>query len=123
MPFFLLFKHFFISRIPLPEDYLNMVVGRLRSDDIYHQLRCYPDPRHRSVGLADQAAMLYICLFFTPNVLKNDAAAMREIVDKFFPDNWVRESHKYLINTKKVIVFMIFFPHPLGYRLLHGKCG
>jgi WASH complex subunit strumpellin len=31
-----------------------------------------------------------ICLYFTPDILHNQTAKMREIVDKFFPDNWVR---------------------------------
>jgi WASH complex subunit strumpellin len=33
--------------------------------------------------------MLYVVLYFDPDVLKNETATMREIVDKFFPDNWV----------------------------------
>ncbi len=33
--------------------------------------------------------MLYIALYFAPQILKDEPAAMREIVDKFFPDNWV----------------------------------
>jgi WASH complex subunit strumpellin len=82
-----------------PEDYfrraqirpmfINMVIGRLRSDDIYNQSAAYPLPEHRSVGLANQAAMLYIALYFSPDILNNESAKMREIVDKFFADNWV----------------------------------
>lgn len=66
-----------------------MVVGRLRSDDVYNQISAYPLPEHRSTALAQQAAMLYIVLFFCPDILNNDFAKMREIVDKHFPDNWV----------------------------------
>ena len=33
--------------------------------------------------------MLYVSLFFAPEILRDEPAAMREIVDKFFPDNWV----------------------------------
>lgn len=83
-----------------------MVVGRLRSDDLYHQLRCYPDPWHRSSALSDQAAMLYVCLYFTPNILKTENAAMREIVDKFFPDNWVGDQR--LGSTPTLLAFFIF---------------
>ena len=39
--------------------------------------------------------MLYVILFFAPDILQNQQAKMREIVDKHFPDNWVRE----LINS------------------------
>ncbi len=66
-----------------------MVIGRLRSDDIYNQVRCYPNPEHRWAALAEQASMLYICLYFAPDILKTETATMREIADKFFPDNWV----------------------------------
>lgn len=123
-----------------------MVIGRLRSDDIYNQVRkgkisssyeycstvnvstvnvstsdhkeyadilmpwdssaflvlqqscpllydpqivAYPNPEHRSTALATQAAMLYVILFFAPQILHTQQAQMREIVDKHFPDNWV----------------------------------
>lgn len=56
---------------------------------IHDQVQAYPSPEHRSAALANQAAMLYVCLYFTPNILNSQTAKMREIVDKFFPDNWV----------------------------------
>lgn len=52
-------------------------------------MQAYPSPEHRSAALANQAAMLYVCLYFMPNILNSQTAKMREIVDKFFPDNWV----------------------------------
>ncbi|KRT79258.1 hypothetical protein AMK59_7788 [Oryctes borbonicus] len=33
--------------------------------------------------------MLYICLYFSTDILHHQPAIMREIVDKYFPDNWV----------------------------------
>ena len=57
-----------------------MIIGRLRSDDIYLQTSYYPLPEHRSVALATQAAMLYIILYFRPNMMNNEQAVMREIV-------------------------------------------
>ncbi|TRY73510.1 hypothetical protein TCAL_01553 [Tigriopus californicus] len=81
------------SRVALPTQFVQMVLGRLRSDDLYHQFQSYPLPEHRSAALAEQAAMLYVCLYFegggTAAVLKTESAAMREIVDKFFADNWI----------------------------------
>jgi len=47
-------------------------------------------PEHRSTALGNQAAMLYVILYFSPDVLNGQQAVMREIVDKHFPDNWVR---------------------------------
>lgn len=66
-----------------------MVIGKLRSDDIYNQLSIYPRPEHSSNALANQAAMLYVCLYFAPKFLDKEYACMRGIVDKFFPDNWI----------------------------------
>ncbi|OXB62233.1 hypothetical protein ASZ78_013257, partial [Callipepla squamata] len=49
----------------------------------------YPLPEHRSTALATQAAMLYVILYFDANILHTQQAKMREIVDKYFPDNWL----------------------------------
>lgn len=66
-----------------------MIIGRIRSDDIYNQITVYPLPEQRSTALANQAGMLYVCLFFSPRTLHQQNARMREIVDKFFADNWI----------------------------------
>ena len=69
--------------------FVAILISRLSSDDIYNQTQEYPDPAHRSIALATQASMLYILLYFAPDILNNEQAKMREIVDKHFPDNWV----------------------------------
>uniref|UniRef100_UPI00359007A0 WASH complex subunit 5 n=1 Tax=Myxine glutinosa TaxID=7769 RepID=UPI00359007A0 len=79
----------YFQRVPISETFVSMLLGRLRSDDIYNQLSAYPLPEHRSTALGTQATMLYIILYFQPSVLHTQQAKMREIVDKFFPDNWV----------------------------------
>ncbi|KAK3601512.1 hypothetical protein CHS0354_027658 [Potamilus streckersoni] len=79
----------YFSRIPVRGDFVDMVIGRLRSDDVYNQISVYPLPEHRSTALATQATMLYVILYFDPEILHNQQARMREIVDKHFPDNWV----------------------------------
>uniref|UniRef100_A0A8C1IHJ8 WASH complex subunit 5 n=1 Tax=Cyprinus carpio TaxID=7962 RepID=A0A8C1IHJ8_CYPCA len=79
----------YFQRVPISPTFLSMVIGRLRSDDIYNQVSAYPLPEHRSTALATQAAMLCVCLYFTPSILHTQQAKMREIVDKYFPDNWV----------------------------------
>lgn len=87
--FVLIPRIFFCRRVPLNSSYIDIVIGRLRSDDIYNQLTIYQRTKHRSTALATQASMLYICLFFSTDVLHDQPAIMREIVDKYFPDNWV----------------------------------
>nr|XP_060628743.1 WASH complex subunit 5 [Anolis sagrei ordinatus] len=79
----------YFSRVPINETFISMVIGRLRSDDIYNQVSAYPLPEHRSTALATQAAMLYVTLYFDASILHTQQAKMREIVDKYFPDNWV----------------------------------
>ncbi|KAG8184568.1 hypothetical protein JTE90_007684 [Oedothorax gibbosus] len=79
----------YFRRVPINSTFISMIIGRLRSDDIYNQVSAYPLPDHRSTALSTQAAMLYVILYFCPDILNNHHAKMREIVDKFFPDNWV----------------------------------
>lgn len=79
----------YFSRVPISETFISMVIGRLRSDDIYNQVSAYPLPEHRSTALATQAAILYVVLYFQPSILHTHQAKMREIVDKYFPDNWI----------------------------------
>lgn len=68
---------------------MEIIINRLRSEDIYNQASIFPLPEHRSTALAPQAAMLVVCLFFSPNTLMSESAKMREVVDKYFPDNWI----------------------------------
>ncbi|KAI1284886.1 hypothetical protein HDE_12453 [Halotydeus destructor] len=79
----------YFRRVKMNPLFISMVIGRLRADDVYNQINAFPLPEHRSVALANQAAMLYISLFFAPDILQSQPAIMREIVDKFFPDNWI----------------------------------
>ena len=79
----------FFARTKIRSSFSKLVIGRLRSDDIYNMISSYPQPEHRSVGLANQAAMLFVCLYFSPDILHREPAIMREIVDKFFADNFV----------------------------------
>eukprot|EP01133_Synstelium_polycarpum_P011225 gene11225-13087_t len=79
----------YFSRIQIPQSVISMVIGRLTSDDIYNGTEAFPLPEHRSVALGTQACMLYVILYFSPDTLHNKMSTMREIVDKYFPDNWV----------------------------------
>ncbi|XP_055382308.1 WASH complex subunit homolog 5 isoform X2 [Condylostylus longicornis] len=79
----------FFSRFQFNETFVDMVIARLRSDDIYNQISLYPNSEHRSVALSNQAGILFICLYFSPKTLHNQLSQMREITDKFFYDNWI----------------------------------
>eukprot|EP01041_Mallomonas_annulata_P003104 gene3104-6094_t len=70
-------------------EYIRLVIGRLQSDDLYLMSQAFPDPEHRSTRLATQASMLYVILYFCPDILHSQKITMREIVDKYFNDNWV----------------------------------
>jgi WASH complex subunit strumpellin len=77
------------ARFTIAPRHVAMILGRLRSDDVYNMGRVFPNPDQRSVALAQQASMLYVCLFFQPRTLHDQKPVMREIVDKHFSDNWV----------------------------------
>ncbi|KAJ9467483.1 WASH complex subunit strumpellin-like protein [Diplonema papillatum] len=79
----------YLARVPVPADIVEMILGRIRSDDIYQMAYNFPTPEQRSTALATQAGMLYVTLFFRPSILKESKPIMREIVDKHFPDNWI----------------------------------
>lgn len=79
----------YFGRINIHPYFIEKVVGKLRSEDIYNQLAVYTMPEHQASALATQASMLVVCLFFIPQYLHNDVSKMREIADKFFPSNWI----------------------------------
>lgn len=62
----------FFRRYPIPRTFIQMIIGRLRTDDIYNLISEYPNPEHRSTALATQASMLYVMLYFAPEILQND---------------------------------------------------
>ncbi|ALC43183.1 CG12272 [Drosophila busckii] len=78
----------YFSRFHFDSNFIDLVIARLRCDDIYNQMVIYPHPTHRTTAFASQAVCLYVCLYFAPDLLHNQNAQMREIVDKFFCDNW-----------------------------------
>jgi WASH complex subunit strumpellin len=77
------------ARFTIPEEIVRMIVGKLQMDDIYLMATSFPNPEYRTVRLANQASMLYVILFFIPEILTKDKSLMREIVDRHFNDTWV----------------------------------
>lgn len=81
----------YFRRIPIDDSLIEGAVGCLRFGDLYNQRPAFHNhqPEYRSTALATQASMLVIVLCFKPEILNTQTAVMREIVDKFFSDNWV----------------------------------
>ena len=78
-----------LDKLGIDRSIVKMMIARLRSEDMYSQVPSFPLPQHRSTALATQARMLYILLYFVPEVLEEEHHTMREIVDRHFADNWV----------------------------------
>jgi WASH complex subunit strumpellin len=79
----------FFNRFSPHPELIRLAIGRLQTDDIYLMANSYPNPDHRSTRLSAQASMLYVILFFAPDLLNKQKSTMREIADKYFNDNWV----------------------------------
>ncbi len=56
--------------------------------------------------------MLYVILYFSSDILHNQQAKMREIVDKHFPDNWV---------NRALLLSSIYILHYWNYIILEYK--
>lgn len=52
------------SRVNINENFINMVIGRLRSDDLYNQITAYPLPEHRSTALSTQVLIINVYVGF-----------------------------------------------------------
>ncbi|XP_078154824.1 uncharacterized protein LOC144550941 isoform X3 [Carex rostrata] len=77
------------ARFPFPKVAIDaVIVSCLRNDDIYNNGHFYTDPIHRTMALSRQGAHLFVLLFYSHGFLFN-SAFMREVVDRFFKDNWV----------------------------------
>ena len=79
----------YFARCEMPEWLISMVIGRLRTDDVYNHIPHYPNPEHRSTALAAQGGLLYVILYWAPTLLHRGTSAMREIVDRHYADGWV----------------------------------
>ncbi|KAF8715433.1 hypothetical protein HU200_027082 [Digitaria exilis] len=77
-----------LRRFPFPDPVVDAVITCLRNGDVYSSIRFYPDPQHRTTALSLQGGHLCVLLFYS-NDLLHRGLAMREIIDRFFKDNWV----------------------------------
>lgn len=78
----------YFERHLIDKEYVKMVIGIIKDNDIYDQIAAYPSPEHRSHALASQASMIFVIMFFVKDYLILENSKMREIVDKHFSDNW-----------------------------------
>ena len=58
-----------VFSMKFPHAVVLMIIGRLQADDIYNHTSAFPAPEHRSIALATQASMLYVLLYFAPELL------------------------------------------------------
>nr|CCA20608.1 PREDICTED: hypothetical protein [Albugo laibachii Nc14] len=79
----------YFKRFAPPQEVVNMVIGKLQSDDVYLQETSFPHRTHRSTRLSAQSSMLFVILYFAPDILIHEKATMREIVDRNFNENFI----------------------------------
>ena len=79
----------YFSRFRIDKGLVKLIVQCLQSDDIYNGVHAFPSPEHRSTRLATQAGMLYVALYFVPELLCSDEGVMRGLVDKHFSETWI----------------------------------
>jgi WASH complex subunit strumpellin len=77
------------ARFPIDSNMILLIISKLRQSDIYNHTSAYPQPQHRSIALSAQGSMLYVILYFAPEILYSKENIMREIVDKHWPDQWM----------------------------------
>lgn len=56
---------------------MESIILAIKDDDIYKQMPAYPQAKYRSFALANQSSMLFVLLYFMPNVLNNAKGTMR----------------------------------------------
>lgn len=59
------------------EELIESVIIAIKDDDIYRQMAAYPQAKYRSFALANQASMIFVLLFFMPEVLNKSKSTMR----------------------------------------------
>lgn len=48
---------------------VKKLIWAVKDGDIYNEIPAYPNPEHRSFALANQASMLFVVMYFTPDFL------------------------------------------------------
>eukprot|EP00826_Nyctotherus_ovalis_P040423 TRINITY_DN3988_c0_g1_i6.p1 TRINITY_DN3988_c0_g1~~TRINITY_DN3988_c0_g1_i6.p1 ORF type:complete len:1019 (+),score=284.58 TRINITY_DN3988_c0_g1_i6:503-3559(+) len=77
------------ARFPIDQRIIIGIIEHIKNEDIYNQMKAYPDSQQKTTALASQASLLYVLLYFVPSILQDNADMMRDIVNKHFSDNWI----------------------------------
>jgi WASH complex subunit strumpellin len=56
-----------------PAKIVKKLIWAVKDGDIYNEIPAYPNPEHRSFALANQASMLFVVMYFTPDFLTSES--------------------------------------------------
>ena len=80
----------FFKRCGLDSTIIDKINGTIIGNDIYDMQTVYPTTNeYKTVAFSQQASLLVINLFFTPETLEKDRKNMYDVVSKHFHDNYV----------------------------------
>ena len=83
----------FFKRCALSDSDISIIQkinGTIIGNDIYEQQLVYPTTNeYKSVTFSQQASLLIVNLFFTPETLEKDITTMGDVISKHFYDNYV----------------------------------
>ena len=80
----------YFKRCGLDDKIIDKINGTIIGNDIYDMQTVYPTTNeYKTVAFSQQASLLVITLFFTPETLEKDKKNMYDIVSKHFHDNYV----------------------------------
>ena len=80
----------YFKRCNLDVSIIQKINGTIIGNDIYDQQLVYPTTNeYKTVAFSQQASLLVVTLFFTPETLEKDRKNMNDIISKHFNDNYV----------------------------------
>ena len=80
----------YFKRCNLEVEIIQKINGTIIGNDIYEQQLVYPTTNeYKSVTFSQQASLLVVNLFFTPDTLEKDRKNLYDIISKHFYDNYI----------------------------------
>ena len=80
----------YFKRCNLEVEIIQKINGTIIGNDIYEQQLVYPTTNeYKSVTFSQQASLLVVNLFFTPDTLEKDKKNLYDIISKHFYDNYI----------------------------------